>query len=232
MIRKARGLSRDVTSPAIRRSAAQRRARERTQRSADVLEAARRLFIRRGYGGTTMADIAGGSGFAVGTLYELFPSKEAMLRRLLEDRIDRLLDRLREVAAPLAGDPRRQIGQIVRTHLGFFQEDPVLLRLTLSAWSGSDFTVRRDLGERMDKKHRAYLALLVPVFERGIRAGVFARRPPVRLAIALTGVLNSLIRRWVREPRLDLLGEGTALIEIFFYGITRRSRQAQPGGAR
>jgi AcrR family transcriptional regulator len=214
--------TRTLTSPSLRRTATQRRARERHQRSADVLETARRLFIRRGYGGTTMADIAGGSGFAVGTLYELFPSKEAMLRRLLEERIDRLLDRLREAAAR-ADNPRQQIEQIVRTHLGFFQEDPVLLRLTLSAWSGSDFTVRRDLGERIDKKHRAYLALLVPVFERGMREGVFARRPPARLAIALTGLLNSLIRRWVREPRLDLVGEGDALIEIFFYGVTRRA---------
>jgi len=88
---------------------------------------------------------------AVGTLYELFPSKEAMLRQLLEDRIDRLLDRLRDAAAH-ADEPREQIEQIVRTHLRFFQEDPVLLRLTLSAWSGSDFTVRRDLGERVDAR--------------------------------------------------------------------------------
>src|SRR5262245_33812485 len=131
MIRNARALP----SSSIRRMATQRRARERHQRSADVLETARRLFIRRGYGGTPMADIAGGSGFAVGTLYELFPSKEAMLRRLLEDRIERLLERLREAAAR-AADPRQQIEQMVRTHLGFFQEDPVLLRLTLSAWSG------------------------------------------------------------------------------------------------
>lgn len=227
MIRKSRGIG----TPVTRRTYTRRRARERGQRSADVLETARRLFIRRGYGGTTMADIANGSGFAIGTLYELFPSKEAMLRRLLEERIDRLLDRVREVAAPRAGDPQHQIGQIVRTHLGFFQEDPVLLRLTLSAWSGSDFTVRRDLGERIDRKHRAYLALLVPVFERGIRAGVFARIPPMRLAIALTGFLNALIRRWVREPRLDLLGEGDAMMEIFFHGISGRGRPRRRGGA-
>ena len=220
-----------MTPPATRRPYAQRRARERSQRSADVLEAARKLFVRRGYGGTTMADIAGVSGFAVGTLYELFPSKETMLRQLLEERIDRLLGRLREVAAPPAGEARRQIEQIVRTHLGFFQEDPALLRLTLSAWSGSDFTVRRDLGERIDRKHREYLALLVPVFERGIRAGVFARRPPIRLAIALTGFLNSLIRRWVREPRLDLLREGEALLDIFFHGTAGSGRASRRGGA-
>lgn len=227
MIRKSR-LDAPTTA---RRSSAHRKARERQQRTAQVLEEAHRLFLRRGYDGTTMAGIAGASGFAVGTLYELFPSKEAILRDLLEDRIDRLLHRLREVAAIRTADPRVQIESIVRSHLGFLQEEPTFLRLTLSAWSGSDFTVRRDLGVRIDRKHREYLALLAPVFARGIRSGVFARRPPIRLAVALTGLLNALIRRWVREPSLDLADEGEAMLSIFLFGITR-SERARARGAR
>lgn len=200
-----------------------RRARERRRRVTEVLEAARRLFVRHGFAGTTIADIAASSEFSIGTLYELFPSKEAILRRLLEERIDRLLARLREAAEADAGaDARARITSIVRTHLGFFREDPELLRLSLSAWSGSDFTVRRDLGERIDRRHREYLRLLVPVFEHGIRAGVLVRRPAMRMAVALTGLINALIRRWVREPDLDLVAEGEATLEMFFEGISRR----------
>lgn len=229
MIRKSG--RRAGTPPAARRSSAERRARERQQRARDVLAAARPLFVRRGYEGATMADIAAASGFAIGTLYELFPSKETILRRLLEERIDALLDRLRAVAAPREAEAGRQIAEIVRTHLGFFREDPALLRLSLSAWSGSDFTVRRDLGERIDRKHQEYLALLIPVFERGVRAGVFARRPPVRMAIALTGLLNALIRRWVREPSLDLSLEGEGLLEIFFGGVRPAAASSRRRGA-
>lgn len=199
-----------------------RRARERRRRVTEVLEAARRLFVRHGFAGTTIADIAASSEFSIGTLYELFPSKEAILRRLLEDRIDRLLARLRDAAEADAGDARARIARVVRTHLGFFREDPELLRLSLSAWSGSDFTVRRDLGERIDRRHREYLRLLVPVFEHGIRAGVLVRRPAMRMAVALTGLINALIRRWVREPDLDLVAEGEATLEMFFEGIGRR----------
>ena len=224
MIRKVR-TERPTAPRATRRPHAERKARERLRRTADVLEAARRLFVRRGWDGTTMADIAAASGFAVGTLYEIFPAKEAILRSLLEERIDRLLARLREEAAP-GGDPRQQIERIVHTHLGFFREEPALIRLTLSAWSGTDFTVRRDLGERIDRKHHEYLAVLVPVLERGIRAGLFLRRPPVRMAVALTGLLNALIRRWMREPDLDLAAEGAGILEIFWSGV------AGPGARR
>ncbi len=199
-----------------------RRARERRQRCADVLAAARRLFLRRGYDGTTMADIAEASEFAVGTLYQLFPSKEALLRSLLEQQIEALLARLREAAAAPAPDGRRQLERIVRAHLGFFQDNRDLLRLTLTAWTGADFTVRRDLGARIDRKHRQHLALLVPVFERGMREGLFARRPPRRMAVALTGLINSLIRRWVREPDLDLLAEGEGVLDLLFHGILAR----------
>jgi len=212
------------SAPARATPLALRKARERQQRTADVLEVARRLFSKRGYEGATMADIAAASGFAVGTLYEFFPGKEAILRSLLEERIDQLLGRLREVTASRDDDPRAQIERVVRTHLAFFLEDPALLRLTLSAWSGSDFTVRRDLGERIDRKHREYLAILMPVLERGVRAGVFAPLPPIRMAVALTGLLNAVIRRWVREPGLDLPAEGDALIQIFLCGISRPGR--------
>jgi AcrR family transcriptional regulator len=202
------------------RSHGRRRARERLQRSAEVLGAARRLFVRRGYDGTTMADIAAASEFAIGTLYQLFPSKEAILRSLLEDQIDGLIRQLSETAAA-TGDPRAQIERIVMTHLRFFHDNPDFLRLTLTPWTGSDFTVRRDLGARIDRKHREYLALLVPVFERGMRDGVFTRRPAARVAVALTGMINSLIRRWLRERNLDLIAEGEAMLDLFFDGAAR-----------
>jgi AcrR family transcriptional regulator len=167
-----------------------------------------------------MADIAAASEFAIGTLYQLFPSKAAILRSLLEEQIDGLLGHLSETAAA-PGDPRAQIERIVMTHLTFFHDNPDVLRLTLTPWTGSDFTVRRDLGARIDRKHREYLALLVPVFERGMREGMFTRRPPERVAVALTGMINALIRRWLRERTLDLIDEGEATLELFFNGVSR-----------
>jgi AcrR family transcriptional regulator len=53
------------------------------ERAAHLLRIARREFARRGYGVTTLRDIAAASGISAGTAYRLFPSKENMLGAIL-----------------------------------------------------------------------------------------------------------------------------------------------------
>lgn len=72
---------------------AERRLKERMQQAQreNVLAAAAALFGQRGYGNTTMAEVARLADVAVGTLYKLFPSKEAMKYALLERRAEAVL---------------------------------------------------------------------------------------------------------------------------------------------
>jgi AcrR family transcriptional regulator len=60
-------------------SGRQARARETRQRIVDV---AHDLFISRGYGSTTIADIARGAGVSVETVYSAFGNKAALLRQV------------------------------------------------------------------------------------------------------------------------------------------------------
>lgn len=202
-----------------------RKARERARRSAEVLAAARRLYGRKGYQRTTMVEVARASELALGTLYQLFPSKEAILRHLLEERVDALLARVHEAAGG-SPDVRGQIARIVRTHLAFAQENADVLRLYLSGWIGYDIGARQRFGEGIDTKYRAYLDLLTTVLRRGTRNGLFAPRSPRRLAIVLAGMVHAVIRRWLQEKDLDLLAEGDALLDLFFNGAVHPARTA------
>lgn len=58
----------------------QAQARETRQR---ILDAARRLFVARGYTGTTMETLARDAGVAVETVYAAFGSKQAVLTQLI-----------------------------------------------------------------------------------------------------------------------------------------------------
>jgi AcrR family transcriptional regulator len=70
------------TKPKRRYDSSRRQARAReTQR--EIIEAARRLFMERGYTGTTIEQIAQEAGVAVETLYATFGSKRAVLSRLV-----------------------------------------------------------------------------------------------------------------------------------------------------
>lgn len=63
-----------------------------------LIEAARVLFTRNGYDHTTMSDIAREAKKGRRTLYMHFPSKEVLLRRVIEMELDKILDVLRAIA--------------------------------------------------------------------------------------------------------------------------------------
>src|SRR5262245_13700466 len=204
-----------------------RKARERARRCADVLLAARRLYARKGYQQTQMVEIARASELAVGTLYQLFPSKEAILRSLLEDRMDDLVTRVR-AAVDHEQAVRDQLRLVVETHLAFARENADILRLYLSGWIGYDTRTRQRFGNRIDARYERCVAVLTAVFKRGVESGALAPRPPRRLAVTLAGLIHAVIRRGLRERRLDLAAEGDALLDVLLHGVLPREPAAKP----
>ena len=57
----------------------------RDKRRRAILDAARALFLEKGYGATTLNDIVGRSGGSLATLYELFGNKHGLLRAMVEE---------------------------------------------------------------------------------------------------------------------------------------------------
>jgi AcrR family transcriptional regulator len=82
-----------------RRTPAQARSRATV---AAILEAATRIFETRGYAATTTNLIAERAGVSVGSLYEYFPSKDAILVALTERHLEEVRRMLREATEPLA----------------------------------------------------------------------------------------------------------------------------------
>jgi AcrR family transcriptional regulator len=97
-----------------RYNSSRRQAQARETRRA-IVEAARRLFLERGYTGATIEAIAHEAGVAVDTVYGTFGSKWGVLQRLIEvsvvgdDEPIPLLDRAGPAEVRAEKDPRRQI---------------------------------------------------------------------------------------------------------------------------
>lgn len=69
------------------------------KRRNQILEAARKLFVERGYVATKMSDIAELAGLSKGGVYFHFVSKEDVFSALVEDEFQRSSGFIREVAA-------------------------------------------------------------------------------------------------------------------------------------
>jgi AcrR family transcriptional regulator len=105
----------------------------RSQRTVDVvLKAAAQVFARRGYAGATTNHIAERAGVSIGSLYEYFPSKDALLVALLEDHIHQGEAVLEAAAADIVRHPRRladAIRFIVRAMVDMHARDRDLHRV-------------------------------------------------------------------------------------------------------
>jgi AcrR family transcriptional regulator len=96
----------------LSRQEAQNQTRER------LIEAARQLFIRSGFAGTSLRDIATEAGFSQGAFYSNFPCKEAVLFELLKRHValdDRHLD-------AIVGDSERSLDQILAVLKSWFEK--------------------------------------------------------------------------------------------------------------
>jgi AcrR family transcriptional regulator len=85
-----------------------RRAEQVERNRTAVLDAARRVFLDRGYGGATVDAIAEEAGFSKGVVYSQFGSKADMFMELLEQRITERAAQNERLAAgkPLAAAAR------------------------------------------------------------------------------------------------------------------------------
>ena len=89
-----------------------------------LVDVARQLFARNGLENTTMNDIAVASGKGRRTLYTYFKSKEDIYYAVIEGELERLSDKLDEVAAKKVR-PQDKIIELIYTHLSMIKETVV-----------------------------------------------------------------------------------------------------------
>ena len=89
-----------------------------------LVDVARQLFAKKGIENTTMNDIAVASGKGRRTLYTYFKSKEDVYYAVIASELERLSDKLDEVAAKKI-QPQDKIIELIYTHLSMIKETVV-----------------------------------------------------------------------------------------------------------
>src|SRR5918999_4660864 len=86
-----------------------------------ILDVATVFFYEKGYHATTMREVAARVGIKAGSLYNHFPSKEALLFEIAEGVMQDLLAGGREAVAA-ESQPREQLRALVRAHVVYHAE--------------------------------------------------------------------------------------------------------------
>jgi AcrR family transcriptional regulator len=121
---------------ASRRYESPHRREQAQQTRRDIVAAANRLFLERGFAATTMAAIAAEAGVVVETVYRAFDGKAALFRAVVEaalaggiEESERPVEERPAIAAMIAEpDPARQVELYAATQPGIHRRAGPLLR--------------------------------------------------------------------------------------------------------
>ncbi|MGI6452572.1 MAG: TetR/AcrR family transcriptional regulator [Syntrophomonadaceae bacterium] len=180
-----------------------------------IIEAAVRVFSKKGYHNTKMEEIAVAAQIGKGTIYEYFDSKLHLFQEMLEKSINMYYESLRVNRDHLSVADRIQI--IMESHIRFLQEQKELTRLVF--WDIDIFD--EDLKKWGQAIHRDKEKRLKKLIVEGIERGEFRNIDPTLATLAIMGILGSLwapitLEEWDVDPA-DLARKVT---DIVLHGIT------------
>jgi TetR/AcrR family transcriptional regulator, fatty acid metabolism regulator protein len=164
-----------------------------------LLDAAVKVFARKGYHAARVGDIAGEAGVAYGLLYHYFDSKEDVLRSVFRETWRALIETIKSVEED-EDEPREQLRKVAEILLRSWHRDPDLVRVLVL-----EVTRSQHLAEEMDEIVASFAAIQ-EIVERGQADGSIRPDLDARLAsYVFYGAIDELLTGWVlgRLPDSD-----------------------------
>ena len=192
---------------------------EETRKS--VLDAALRVFSRKGYAATALEEIAKEAGVTRGAIYHHFANKEQLYLALADDASAQAWA-LVNLAIEEGGTFTEIISRIMIYHASLLEEDAhyrevVMLTLTGSQASSGPAALR----ERHYHEAKAAVDQVAGYFQMGIGQGELrADLDPYAGARAMLSLQNGLAYLWLaNRDAFSLKESAPALIDVFLKGI-------------
>ncbi|HVV75408.1 MAG TPA: TetR/AcrR family transcriptional regulator [Mycobacteriales bacterium] len=151
-----------------------------------VLEACLVLFAEQGFAASSIRDIAGEAGMQSASLYNHFPSKDAMLTELVMLGFETHLERLIAAIVNAPAEPREQLRAAIQCHVTVHCEFPNLGLVV----NHEARHLPPDARVHVESNRRRSAGLVEEVLARGVEQGVFVIRsgPATLFAMASMGV--------------------------------------------
>ncbi len=183
-----------------------------------ILDAAVRVFARKGYHASRVGDIAEEAGVAHGLLYHYFRSKEELLETIFRETWRDLLDAVR-VVEQTDETARERLAGVAKILLRAWRRDPDLVRVLVR-----EVTRSTALQRRVDEIDQAFAAL-ERIIAGGQDDGEFrADVDPRMVSYVFYGAVEELLTGWVLGQLDDgdeqIAAAEQTVIEVVCGGLT------------
>lgn len=158
-----------------------------------IVEAAREEFAERGYGATSIRDIAQRAGVSLSALYYYYKGKQELLVAILDDAHDAYFDACEKALTEAGDDPAEQLEALVAATVRYRTTHPVKSSILL--------TEERSLEPEHLQRYRTNEARGTQQFrdaiERGGAEGIFLTPYPDDARRAVIAMCNA-VAQWYR----------------------------------
>ena len=195
------------------------------ERKAEIVDAAARVFSRKGFTGARMDDIVTESGLSKGLLYWYFKSKDAIIVAIMERLFKPELDRVRQLASA-EGSARERLMRFAEYTIKEIETMGRILPITFEYYSLAfrNTTVRR----AFQGFFAVFLGGVADVISQGVKVGDFHDVDPRAGALTIGAAVEGSLLLWLFDREKVRLGSQirTAV------GLAVRGMEAPPQAAR
>ncbi len=203
-----------------------RRQREKNARQRDILAAARHLFNLKGYYNTTLEEIAQQAEFGKGTIYNYFPSKQALFFGIIDQLAGETLDIAQSSVESSKGSARELLTAYARAIIPHVQANADLFHLVFHEIHGLGSKEYDARVKQLRARARKVWMIIARLLEKEMRAGKIMTADPVRL-VELFDIMVRLYCANQTGGSRPGTGNGSHdevafVVSIFFDGIAAR----------
>jgi len=186
------------------------------ERRAQILRAARAVFIEKGYLVARVADVAKRSGLSKGAVYFYFPSKREIFLALVQEEHEATYSFLDEAEE----DPRPAAIKLLdlgQKYLNYFAglKSPPRFFLMMIEQAVRDEEIR----EEVQAVHHQFLDACTRILAQGMDEGTFRPLDPAAVAQVLKGLIDGLAGQSAIGIRPDKDALTTDGVEVILRGI-------------
>ena len=210
---------------------ARRTKEEALQTREQLLDAAERVFLERGVGHASLAEVADAAGVTRGAIYHHFDSKAELFEAMVE-RAEMPIDAAFESAAASDDDPLDSLGKRALNALLQLASSSRVRRVFEVVFLRCEYTDELATVEQRHLREREQcLYLCGSLLDKAVEMGQLPRDTDTRMASHLLyALIGGLMRDWVQAPKsFDLKAAAPQLITLFMAGL--RSAPPRKTGA-
>ena len=189
--------------------------------AAQILQAAEKLFAKKGFYPTTIDEIAKEAKSAKGTIYLYFTNKEDLFFSVIETKLDLLLDKIQEIVKK-SGSASYRIKTAISIHLKFLEENKNFFKVMQNLPKGLKKKLERKLKGRVVEKQSRYIEILDGLIQEAIDRNEAKPLDSKKLAVILMGIVHSLTVYWISQKGKKSLSSDKSLAwQVFWEGVGR-----------